>query len=51
MSPPRFATEVADVRADEHRMTLFAPVKHVSRRGGTLKSPLLTVECWSRPTV
>ncbi|ELP66518.1 alpha-xylosidase [Streptomyces turgidiscabies] len=43
----RFATEVTDVRADEHRMTLFAPVKHVTRRGGTLNSPLLTVECWS----
>jgi len=44
---PRFATEVADVRADEHRMTLYAPVKHVTRRGGTLNSPLLTVDCWS----
>jgi alpha-D-xyloside xylohydrolase len=28
-------------------MTLYAPVKHVTRRGGTLNSPLLTVECWS----
>ncbi|MFI0986243.1 alpha-xylosidase [Streptomyces exfoliatus] len=43
----RYATEVADVRADEHRVTLYAPVKHVRRRGDTLNSPLLTVECWS----
>ncbi|MGO4753277.1 alpha-xylosidase, partial [Streptomyces sp. 2MCAF27] len=43
----RYATEVADIHADDHRMTLYAPVKHVSRRGQTLNSPLLTVECWS----
>ncbi|MFD9408595.1 alpha-xylosidase [Streptomyces sp. NPDC059989] len=43
----RYATEVADVRADEHRMTLYAPVKHVRGRGDTLNSPLLTVECWA----
>ncbi|MFE0458824.1 alpha-xylosidase [Kitasatospora sp. NPDC058965] len=43
----RYAAEVADVRADEHRMTLYAPVKHVRGRGDTLNSPLLTVECWS----
>ncbi|SDP75054.1 alpha-D-xyloside xylohydrolase [Streptomyces sp. cf386] len=43
----RYATEVADVRAGDHRMTLYAPVKHVTRRGQTLNSPLLTVECWS----
>jgi alpha-D-xyloside xylohydrolase len=43
----RYATEVAAVRADEHRMTLHAPVKQVLSRGGTLNSPLLTVECWS----
>ncbi|MFJ6385701.1 alpha-xylosidase [Kitasatospora sp. NPDC092039] len=43
----RYATEVADVRADEHRLTLYAPVKHVRGRGDTLNSPLLTVECWS----
>ncbi|MFE9017175.1 alpha-xylosidase [Streptomyces sp. NPDC007808] len=42
-----YATEVADVRADEHRMTLYAPVKQVLNRGGMLNSPLLTVECWS----
>ncbi|MFD7337497.1 alpha-xylosidase [Streptomyces violascens] len=43
----RYATEVADVRADEDRMTLYAPVKHVRGRGDTLNSPLLTIECWS----
>jgi alpha-D-xyloside xylohydrolase len=43
----RYAAEVADVRADEQRMTLYAPVKHVRHRGDTLNSPLLTVECWS----
>lgn len=43
----RYATEVSDVRADEHRMTLYAPVKHVDRRSGILNSALLTVECWS----
>ncbi|WP_055715917.1 alpha-xylosidase [Streptomyces torulosus] len=43
----RYATEIADVRADEHRMTLYAPVRHVRGRGDTLNSPLLTVECWS----
>ncbi|RAG80899.1 alpha-xylosidase [Streptacidiphilus pinicola] len=43
----RFAAEVADIRADEHRLTLYAPVKHVRGRGDTLNSPLLTVDCWS----
>ncbi|MER5935771.1 alpha-xylosidase [Streptomyces sp. NPDC001928] len=43
----RYATEIADARVDDHRMTLYAPVEHVSRRGQTLNSPLLTVECWS----
>ncbi|MFH9741424.1 alpha-xylosidase [Streptomyces roseolus] len=43
----RYATEVADVRADEHRVTLYAPVRHVRGRGDTLNSALLTVECWS----
>ncbi len=42
-----YATEVADVRADEYRMTLYAPVKHVLSRAGTLNSALVTVECWS----
>ncbi|MET8213773.1 alpha-xylosidase [Streptomyces sp. NPDC005373] len=43
----RHAAEVADHRAEEHRLTLYAPVKHVRGRGDTLNSPLLTVECWS----
>ncbi|MFF9838742.1 alpha-xylosidase [Streptomyces sp. NPDC013740] len=43
----RYAAEVAEVRTDTHRMTLYAPVKHVRDRGDTLNSPLLTVECWS----
>lgn len=43
----RYAAEVADVRADEHRMTFYAPVKHVRSRGGMLNSGLLTVDCWS----
>ncbi|MFI6151909.1 alpha-xylosidase [Kitasatospora sp. NPDC051170] len=43
----RYATEVADVRAEDHRLTLYAPVRHVRGRGDTLNSPLLTVECWS----
>ncbi|BFV55656.1 alpha-xylosidase [Kitasatospora sp. CMC57] len=43
----RYAAEVADVRSDEHGITLYAPVKHVRGRGDTLNSPLLTVECWS----
>ncbi|MEU4467541.1 alpha-xylosidase [Streptomyces sp. NPDC024017] len=42
-----YAAEVADVRVDEERFTLYAPVRHVTRRGQTLNSPLLTVECWS----
>ncbi|MEU9292381.1 alpha-xylosidase [Streptomyces sp. NPDC048266] len=42
-----YAAEVADVRAEEHRLTLYAPVKRVRGRGDTLNSPLLTVECWS----
>ncbi|OKJ61638.1 alpha-xylosidase [Streptomyces sp. CB02261] len=43
----RYAAEVADVRAEDHRLTLYAPVKRVRGRGDTLNSPLLTVECWS----
>ncbi|MGW5423593.1 alpha-xylosidase [Streptomyces sp. NPDC003943] len=43
----RYATEVADLRTGEDRMTLYAPVRHVRGRGDTLNSPLLTVECWS----
>ncbi|MDH6222446.1 alpha-xylosidase [Streptomyces pseudovenezuelae] len=43
----RYAAEVSDVQADEQRLTLYAPVKHVRHRGDTLNSALLTTECWS----
>ena len=39
----RYAAEVAELRADEHRVTLFAPVKRTSGRADTLNSALLTV--------
>lgn len=42
-----WATEVADVRVADDHFTLYAPVRHVERRGHTLNGPLLTVECWS----
>ncbi|KAF4410121.1 alpha-xylosidase [Streptomyces lycii] len=42
-----YATEVADARVEEDRLTLYAPVRPVRSRGDTLNSPLLTVECWS----
>ncbi|MFJ4467968.1 alpha-xylosidase [Streptomyces sp. NPDC089424] len=42
-----YAAEVADVHATDDRFTLYAPVRHVTDRGHTLNSPLLTVECWS----
>lgn len=42
-----YATEVAETRVEDGRLTLYAPVRHVERRGHTLNSPLLTVECWS----
>ncbi|MGW6054248.1 alpha-xylosidase [Streptomyces sp. NPDC055189] len=42
-----YATEVRSVRADADRFTAHAAVKHVERRGDTLNSPLLTVDCHS----
>ncbi|WP_093797166.1 alpha-xylosidase [Streptomyces sp. Wb2n-11] len=42
-----YATEVSDARAEDGRLTLYAPVRHVKTRGHTLNSPLITVECWS----
>ncbi|MFE3249061.1 alpha-xylosidase [Streptomyces sp. NPDC059209] len=42
-----YATEVAETRVEDDRLTLYAPVRHVETRGHTLNSPLLTVECWS----
>ncbi|WP_313751534.1 alpha-xylosidase [Streptomyces parvus] len=42
-----YATEVAETRVEDDRLTLYAPVRQVENRGHTLNSPLLTVECWS----
>ncbi|MFE0512377.1 alpha-xylosidase [Streptomyces sp. NPDC058964] len=42
-----YAAEVADVHVSDDRFTLYAAVRHVTDRGHTLNSPLLTVECWS----
>ncbi|WP_049569673.1 alpha-xylosidase [Streptomyces sp. SBT349] len=42
-----FARQVADAAVLEDRLTLHAAVRPVERRGHTLNSPLLTVECSS----
>ncbi|MFE5666280.1 alpha-xylosidase [Streptomyces niveus] len=42
-----YATEVAETHVEDDRLTFYAPVRHVEKRGHTLNSPLLTVECWS----
>ncbi|MBO8196929.1 alpha-xylosidase [Streptomyces smyrnaeus] len=42
-----YATEIADTRVNDDRFTLYAPVRHIRRRGDTLNGPLLTVECFS----
>ncbi|MEO3752037.1 alpha-xylosidase [Streptomyces sp. B6B3] len=42
-----YAKEVADARVEDDRLTLYAEVRHVERRGHTLDGPLLTVECFS----
>lgn len=42
-----YATEVRDLRVDPDRFTAYAAVKHVTSRGDTLNTPLLTVECFS----
>ncbi|UED87685.1 alpha-xylosidase [Streptomyces profundus] len=45
-----FATRVAEARIDEDRLTLYGSVRPAQAgqsRGGTLNSPLLTVECFS----
>ncbi|MGW6024310.1 alpha-xylosidase [Streptomyces sp. NPDC055099] len=42
-----YATEVRSVRADADRFTAHAATKRVERRGDTLNSPLLTVDCFS----
>ncbi|MFI7275302.1 alpha-xylosidase [Streptomyces sp. NPDC049879] len=42
-----FARQVADARVEEDRLTLYATPTPVTRRGGTLNQPLITVECFS----
>ncbi|MGW7291164.1 alpha-xylosidase [Streptomyces xiamenensis] len=42
-----YATEVGDAVVADGRFTLYAPVRHVERRGHTLNSALVTVECSS----
>ncbi|WP_129843634.1 alpha-xylosidase [Streptomyces sp. RFCAC02] len=42
-----FAKEVAAVHPEADRLTLHAAVRPVRRRGDTLNSPLLTVDCYS----
>ncbi|MDT0344282.1 alpha-xylosidase [Streptomyces litchfieldiae] len=42
-----FAKQVADAEVAEDRITLYGAVRPVERRGHTLNSPLLTVECFS----
>jgi alpha-D-xyloside xylohydrolase len=42
-----YATEVADAAVEGDRLVLHAAVREVTRRGDTLNSPLITVECWS----
>ncbi|WP_425840874.1 alpha-xylosidase [Streptomyces fractus] len=42
-----YATEVRDLRVDADRFTAFAADKRIERRGDTLNSPLLTVDCFT----
>ncbi len=42
-----YAKEIADAHVEDDRLTLYAEVRHVERRGHTLDGPLLTVECYS----
>ncbi|TDC23844.1 alpha-xylosidase [Streptomyces sp. 8K308] len=42
-----WAKQLADARIEDDRLTLYAAVRRVERRGQTLNSPLLTVECFS----
>lgn len=41
------AVSVADAVVTDDRLTLYAPVSRVTKRGDTLNGPLLTVDCWS----
>jgi alpha-D-xyloside xylohydrolase len=42
-----YVKEIADARVEADRLTLYGAVRRVERRGHTLNSPLLTVECFS----
>ncbi|MEH0406469.1 alpha-xylosidase [Streptomyces sp. B21-089] len=42
-----YATEIRDLRVEDHRFTAYAAVKRVAARGDTLNTPLITVECFS----
>ncbi|MEU1488681.1 alpha-xylosidase [Streptomyces sp. NPDC005775] len=42
-----YATEIRDLHVGEGQFTAHASVKHVTARGDTLNSPLITVECFS----
>ncbi|MGW1467862.1 alpha-xylosidase [Streptomyces sp. NPDC002308] len=42
-----YATELRDLRLDTDRLTAYAAVKRVERRGDTLNAPLITVEAYS----
>lgn len=42
-----YATEVRDLHLSADQFTAYAAVKRVEKRGDTLNSPLITVECFS----
>ncbi|WP_055590318.1 alpha-xylosidase [Peterkaempfera griseoplana] len=42
-----YATEARDAVLEDDRILLHAAVRKVNRRGDTLNTPLITVECWS----
>ncbi|MEU1435605.1 alpha-xylosidase [Streptomyces sp. NPDC005786] len=42
-----YATEIRDLHVGEGQFTAHASVKHVTARGDTLNSPLITVDCFS----
>ncbi|MDQ0792797.1 alpha-xylosidase [Streptomyces sp. B1I3] len=42
-----YATETRDLRVEDGRFTAYAAVKQVAKRGDTLNTPLITVECFS----
>ncbi|MFE7756864.1 alpha-xylosidase [Streptomyces sp. NPDC057429] len=42
-----YATEIRDLRVEDGQLTAYAAVKRVERRGDTLNTPLITVECFS----